>query len=235
MRRILVSALVCLIPIATFAQSGRRAKETYDPARESEAVFNAESRFKQRMIAYDYTLRVTYETPADGGRYVRVSDVMRRDSGRLVERRRVSRSSTLKLLGRVNYLITPEVFDSELRLCYHLSYLREEEGLRVFGVNPVTIFPDEWMFRGEIWVDAESRIVRARGEWLPRWHGEVFSLACTVTREGGLPKSVECDDYLPGPRGRVRVLARVEYLNLRRHGASVAVVEEGEPGVVTEQ
>ena len=86
------------------------------------------------------------------------------------------------------------------------------------------------MFRGEIWVNERSEIVKASGEWLPRWRDGEVSLACTIVREKGLPKSVECDDWVNVKGVPTRVVAHIEHFNFRRFGADSKVVEEGEPG-----
>lgn len=229
MRRIVVPAVLCLLTVLTQAQSGRRNLDSYDPEREVDAIFKAEEKFTQKMTSYVNVTRAAYEV--DGGSYERTTEVGRDDAGQVFERKRLGdRGRGTRWGGR--FVLGDVIL--RWRDDYRLTRLREEGGLRVFAVNPSVVPLGARVFRGEIWVNERSEIVKAAGEWLPRWRDGEVSLACTVIREEGLPKSVECDDWVNVNGVPTRVVAHVEHFNFHRFGADSKVVEEGEPGEVSE-
>ncbi|MET0622534.1 MAG: hypothetical protein ABW250_06110 [Pyrinomonadaceae bacterium] len=232
MRRILVPILLCLLAADLQAQSGRRDLAYYDPEKEVDAIFRRESEFLEKMSSYVNLLRVVYETPGDGRAYERLMEVGRHDSGNPYERRMLARGSSLKRFRRPVLVPAEHIFRGHSRDDYSVTRLREEGGLRVFAVNPVEVFKSARRFRGLIWVDGESRIVKSQGEWLPRWLGDEFALACTMTREKGLPKSLMCDDSVTINGEFIRVVAHFEHYDFRRFGADSRVIEEGVPGEV---
>jgi hypothetical protein len=228
MRRIVVPAVLCLLTALTHAQSGRRDLSSYDPEREVDAIFKAEEAFTQKMSSYVNVTRAAYEV--EGGYFERTTEVGRDDAGQVFERKRLGdRRQGTQWNGR---LVLGDVI-LRWRDDYRLTRLREDEGgLRVFAVNPLVVPLGARVFRGEIWVNERSEIVKASGEWLPRRRDGEVSLACTVVRENGLPKSMECDDWVNIKGVPTRVVARVEHFDFRRFGADSKVVEEGEPGEI---
>lgn len=225
MRRIVVPAVICLLAVLTQAQSGRRDLASYDPGREVEAIFKAEEEFTLKMSSYINVTRATYEV--EGGYLERTTEVGRDDAGQVFERKRLGgRQRGMQKGGRF-------VFGDVIlrwRQDYRLTRLREEGDLRVFAVTPLAQPLGARVFRGEIWVNERSEIVKASGEWLPRWRDGEVSLACTVVREQGMPKSADCDDWVNVNGVPTRVVARIEHSNFRRFRADSKVVEEGEPG-----
>jgi hypothetical protein len=229
MKRLIAMCALCLLCSTVCAQSGRKGLAQYDPDAEVEAIFRTEGEFRARLVNYMNKTVTTYETPVDGNRYVRVSEIGRRDSGEVFERRRLSRRSSMKRMGTVGYLFSDVILLPELRAFYHLMRLREEDGLVVYAVNPTTLTASGRLFRGEVWVNAKAEIIRARGEWLPRWQDGMFTLTCTVTREKGLPRTIECDDLMSVQGAAFRVLARVEYSDFHLFaGREPQVLEVGD-------
>jgi hypothetical protein len=191
MRRIVVPAILCLLTALTQAQSGRRDLASYDPEREVDAIFKAEEEFTQKMTSYVNVTRAAYEV--DGDHYERTTEVGRDDAGQVFERKKFGEQRRGQHRGG-RFVLGDVIL--RWRDNYRLTRLREEGSLRVFAVNPLVLTLGARVFRGEIWVNERSEIVKASGEWLPRWRDGEVSLACTVVREKGLPKSVECDDWV---------------------------------------
>lgn len=225
MRRIVVPVVLCLLTALTQAQFGRRDLSFYTPEKEVDLIFQREKEFARKMTHYVNTQRVVYEL--QGGYYERVTEVGRDDAGQVFERKRLSSRWRGKGQGG-NFILGDLVFRRQKR--YSLIRLREEDGLRVFAVNPLSLAQGARRFRGEIWVNERSENIHARGEWLPRWRDGEVSLVCTIVREKGLPKSVECDDWVNINGVPTRGVAHVEHFNFRRFGADSKVIEEGEPG-----
>jgi hypothetical protein len=221
MRKILMFALVCLLlPALASAQSGRRNLANYQPENEVKAIFQQELAYMQRMVGYVYTTRTTYMTPTDGRSYERVSEVGRHDDGSAFERRKISRRSNQKLLKKYYYLFTGQVLDPGTESLYRFTRLREEDGLVVWDLSPLAVPEQGRLFRGQVWVNDKHEIVRAGGEYVPRWRAGVYAMACTLQRENSLPARLACDDSIVVNGQVVGVQMRADFYDFKRFGVT---------------
>ncbi|HYY41694.1 MAG TPA: hypothetical protein VE775_03110 [Pyrinomonadaceae bacterium] len=130
---------------------------------------------------------------------------------------------------------------------YNFNYLGKEKidelDLYVFDVGP-KVLPDpkkvkERFFQGRIWVDDQDlQIVKVKGKGVPEGQ-QRFPVFETyreqIDGKYWFPTYTYADDQLVFPSGQVvHIRLRITFNDYERYKAKVRIVEEGDPGVMTE-
>jgi hypothetical protein len=260
MKRLIIIVAVALTLLTLAAPSPGRApagqsKETVDVARVIRAFTQKETEFRRALNGYTFKRDALVQTVGAGGQvtgeYQRTSQFAFNDAGERFERITFFPQPTLTEVSFTNEDledlggVQPFALEASKIGQYDFTYVGAEKldelNTYVFDVAPkfVPRKVSERFFEGRIWVDQQDmQIVKTRGKGVPegKQRFPVFeTYREQIDGKYWFPTYTYADDDLQFPDGQVvHIRMKVRYTDYKRFKGTVRVVEEGDPGEVSE-
>ena len=230
-------------------------KEAVDVARVIRAFTQKETEFRRALNGYTFKRDALVQTVGAGGQvtgeYERVSQFAFNDAGERFERITFFPQPTLTEVSFTNEDledlggVQPFALEASKIGQYDFTYVGTEKvdelNTYVFDVAPkfVPKKVSERFFEGRIWVDQQdSQIVKTRGKGVPegKQRFPVFeTYREQIDGKYWFPTYTYADDDLEFPGGQtVHIRMKVRYADYKRFKGTVRVIEEGDPGEVSE-
>ena len=231
------------------------SREAVDVGRLIRAFTAKETEFRRALNGYTFTRDALIQTIGAGGQvtgeYRRTSQFVFSDAGERFERITYFPLPTLTEVSFTNEDledlggVQPFALEASKINQYNFTYVGREQvdelNTYVFDVAP-KVMPkkvSERFFQGRVWVDdRDLQIVKVRGKGVPegKQRFPVFeTYRQQVDGKYWFPTYTSADDDLAFPGGQtVHIRMVVRYTDYKRFQGTVRVIEEGDPGDVSE-
>ncbi|MDQ3804075.1 MAG: hypothetical protein M3416_09630 [Acidobacteriota bacterium] len=231
------------------------AAEAVDVGRIVRAFTAKETEFRRALNGYTFRRDAVIQTIGVGGQvtgeYRRTSQFTFNDNSERFER---ITFFPLPTLTEISFTqedledlggVQPFALEASKLDRYNFTYVGRERidelNLYVFDVTPKAMPKkvSERLFQGRVWVDEEDlQIVKVRGKGVPEGSQRFPTFETYREQIDGkywFPTYTYADDQLVFPSGQVtHIRMKVRYTDFKRFQGRVRVIEEGEPGDVTE-
>jgi Outer membrane lipoprotein-sorting protein len=232
-----------------------RSMETVDVARVIRAFTQKETEFRRALNGYTFKRDAVVQTIGVGGEvtgeYQRTSQFAFDDAGQRFERITYFPQPTLTEVSFTNEDledlggVQPFALEASKIDQYDFTYVGTEKvdelNTYVFDVAPKVVPKkvSERFFQGRIWVDQQDlQIVKTRGKGVPEGKQRFPTFETYREQIDGkywFPTYTYADDTLVFPGGQAaHIRMKVRYTDYKRFKGTVRVIEEGEPGEVSE-